>query len=169
MTALTLGGSYGSPVGIWRSTRPGVSDAATVLRKFVAQAFDEFTVSATGQARYSGPSAQLIQLYEDCRLADWDQEGADPITLATLGSAQKLLYALPAHVSLPEFLPEPNGRIAFEWHKGKGNVYVLSAGASNQLEFAGLFGPVAEVHGKCSFTDALPDMVLDHLKELFRR
>lgn len=169
MTAVIFAGNVASPWGAWDSSPQGVSDAANTLRNTITQFVRDFSVSAVWNARYSAPHSQLIDLYRECRLANWDQGGAMPITIATLETAMTLLYSLPTTVAVPDFLPEPSGRIGFEWFCETGHVYVLSVGADRQLEFAGLFGPGTEIHGRCGFTGTMPSMVLDHLKELFRR
>lgn len=169
MTTLAIAGPYAARAGSLRVQRPGVSDAANLLRGVIARAIDDFSTSAIGQARISEPAAALQELFAGCNAPNWDGEGAEPITVATLSAAHELLHALPAEIPIPEFLPEPVGRIAFEWYKSKHCIYVLSIGSDHSLEFAGLFGRGNEVHGKFNFSDVLPGIVLDHLRELLAR
>lgn len=169
MTEVVFAENVASPWGAWDSSPQGVSDVANTLRNTITQFVRDFSVSAVWHARDSAPNSQLINLYRECRLANWDQDGAMPVTTATLETAMTLLHSLPTTVAVPDFLPEPSGRIGFEWFRETGRVYVLSVGADRQLEFAGLFGPGNEIHGRCSFAGTTPNMVLDHLKELFRR
>lgn len=166
MTTLAIAGPHGSLAGSWKARRPGVSDAAISIRDVITRAFDDFSASAIGQARFLEPVTALRRLAAECSQPNWNAEGAEPITPATLSTAEEVLYALPAEVPTPEFLPEPTGRIAFEWYKGRHRIYVLSVGSDSALEFAGLFGRGNEVHGRFNFSDLLPGLVLDHLREL---
>jgi len=153
----------------WRAPQPGVSEAAQKIQDVMRLVVASFVSSATGQRRLGDPLSALETLYEECSRVNWDGEGAGAITPDTYEEAQNLLLLLPTTVPVPEFLPERSGRIAFEWYKRPNCVYVLSTGGNKELEFAGLFGPGIEIHGKCPFSDAFPSMILDHLRDLQRR
>lgn len=166
MSAIAIGHNS---TGAWRSPQPGVSDAAEKLQDVVIKILDSFVSSATGQRRLGDPLSAIEVIFEECAVPNWDGEGARPITEATAAEARNLLLMLPTTVPVPESMPERSGRIAFEWYKRPDCIYVLSTGGGKELEFAALFGPGYEIHGKCSFSDALPSLVLDHLREFQRR
>ena len=155
--------------GSWKSIQPGVSDAAKRIGEILHTAVTGLVVSATGQARIADPIAGLETLYEECQQANWNGEGAKPITLDVLEEAQLLLLLLPSTTPVPEFVPERSGRIAFEWYQSPDRVYLLSSGGTRELEFAGLFGRGNEIHGKCNFNGALPGMIAEHLSTFFRK
>jgi hypothetical protein len=162
MSAIAIGRNS---TGAWRSTQPGVSEAAQKIQEVVRGVLEGFVSSATGQRRLGDPFGALEAIYEDCAAPNWDSEGALPVSAAALEEAINLLLTLPTTVPVPEPLAERSGRIAFEWYKRPDCIYVLSTGGTKELEFAALLGLGYEIHGKCPFSDALPSIVLDHLKE----
>lgn len=166
MSAIAIGRNS---TGAWRATQPGVSEAAEKIQDVVRRVLENFVSSATGQRRLGDPLGTLEEIYEECRLPNWDGEGALPVSPATLAEAENLLLMLPTTVPVPETTPERSGRIAFEWYKRPNCIYVLSTGGNKELEFAALFGPGYELHGKCPFSDALPSLILEHLREFERR
>ena len=125
--------------------------------------------SATGQARMAEPMVALYELYQRCRVEDWNGEDAEAISFEALAEAEKLLSLLPSSIPTPELLPEPTGSIAFEWYQGRNRVYVLSTSGKKAIEFAGLFGYGNEIHGKTNFEDALPPVIQDQLREFFKQ
>lgn len=166
MSAIAIGRNS---TGAWRSTQPGVSEAAEIIQEVVRKVLDSFVSSATGQRRLGDPFGALEAIYEECAALNWDGEGALPVSTATFEEAGNLLLTLPTTVPVPELFPERSGRIAFEWYKRPDYIYVLSTGGTKELEFAALFGQGYEIHGKCPFSDALPSMILQHLREFQRR
>ena len=110
----------------------------------------------------------LYRIYRECSESNWDSEGADPINEQTFQEALALLDELPSDLPLPEIIPEPTGNVAFEWYKGKRNVYVISVGGKSSIEYAGLFGSYTKTYGAEYFSDELPELILSHILRLFR-
>jgi hypothetical protein len=50
---------------------------------------------------------------------DWDGYGAAKISSEARGNAMRVLNTLPATLSTPDIVPNPNGTIAFEWETDK--------------------------------------------------
>lgn len=167
MTAYVAAGH--NSISAWRSSQPGVSEAAVRIQSGIQKIIAGFVSSATGQRRLGEPLGALASLYDECQEANWDDEGANPIPYAAYEEAENLLLSLPTTVPVPEFVPERSGRIAFEWYKRPDCVYLLSTAGNNELEFAAYFGRGFEIHGKCPFTDTFPSVILDHLREFQRR
>jgi hypothetical protein len=109
----------------------------------------------------------LYRVYRECSESDWDNDGADPINEQTFLEAVMLLDQLPSELPLPEVIPEPTGNIAFEWYKGKRNVYVISIGGKSTIEYAGLFGRHSKTYGAEYFSDELPGLIVSHILRLF--
>ena len=152
-----------------RYHHPGVSPDALRISGIFGKLASHWLGSATGQSRIAEPTAALIELYQRCRVADWNGEDADAITIEVLVEAKKLLDLLPSSIPTPEFLPEPTGAIAFEWYQGRNRVYVLSVSGNKTIEFAGLLGLGNEIHGKANFEESLPQIIQGQLREFFRQ
>ena len=109
----------------------------------------------------------LYRIYRECSESDWDNDGIDPINEQTFLEAMMLLYQLPSELPLPDVIPEPTGNIAFEWYKGKRNVYVISVGGESKIEYAGLFGRHSKTYGAEYFSGKLPGLIISHILRLF--
>ena len=109
----------------------------------------------------------LYNIYRECSESDWDNNGTNPINEQTYLEATKLLDTLPSELPLPEVIPEPTGNIAFEWYKGKRNVYVISVGGESTIEYAGLFGRHSKTYGAEYFSGELPGLIISHILRLF--
>lgn len=169
MNAITALGRCASSPATLRITHPGVSVDAQRICHLLGDLALHWIGSATGQTRFGEPLMALNQIYQRCQMEDWDGEDAEPISLEALIEAEKLFGFLPSSIPAPEFLPEATGSIAFEWYRGRNNVYVLSVSGQKTIEFAGLFGYGNELHGKVNFEDSLPSMIRDHLQEFFKQ
>jgi hypothetical protein len=166
MTTVTAAANF-YPRGFWKSAQPGVSDTAARIRAILHSSLADTLASATGQARIAEPIGRLDDLFSECHTANWDGEGAEPVSSAAYMEARTLLLLLPSMIQIPEFVPERSGRIAFEWYLNSEHVYLLSISGTGELEFAGIFGRGNEIHGRCNFSGSLPEMVAQHLSMLF--
>ena len=168
MTAMTIGGAHSLGSGAWRTPQAGVSDAALTVYRLVKKVAAESLQSATGQARLGEPYQVLSELRKQCSEKNWDGEGAEAILDAAFAEAEDFLYSIPSSLPMPEVLAEPTGAVAFEWYRGRGRVFVVSVNGSRSIEFAGLFGPGNEWHGKVNFEGTLPKVVIDFIRLLLR-
>lgn len=112
--------------------------------------------------------SDLYKIYRECSELDWDSEGAEPINEQTFIEALTLIDKLPSELPLPEMIPEPTGNIAFEWYKGKRNVYIISVGGKSSIEYAGLFGLNSKTYGVEYFSDELPKLIISHIFRLLK-
>jgi len=110
---------------------------------------------------------ELYKIYRECSESDWDNDGANPVNEQTFLEAITLLGKLPPELPLPEVMPEPTGNIAFEWYKGKRNVYVISVCGKGTIEYAGLFGRHSKTYGTEYFLRELPELIMSHILRLF--
>jgi len=169
MTAIVAGSPYFSCLSALVPIQPGVSDAALKISQILTKTAVELIRSATGQARIADPLSSLDRLFEECSAENWDGEGAAAIPYQAFEEAERLVYALPVFVPPPDVLPEPIGAVAFEWYRNQRYTYVLSVKGNHSVEFAGLFGPGDEIHGKANFDGCLPAMVAEHLRTFFHQ
>ena len=126
-----------------------------------------FIDSATGSQRIAEPRQLIYDVYERCKKKNWNGEGADPISATAVVRAEFLLLALPSHLPVPEIFADPTGAIVFEWYRRPKHRFVLSVYGNGSLEFAGLLGVGNEVYGAARMGDGLPEIVQDHLRQLF--
>lgn len=132
-------------------------------RDFVSR----FIKSATGSQRIAEPRQVIYEVYERCKKKNWNGEGADPISATTPGRAEHLLLALPSHLPVPEIFADPTGAIVFEWYRRPKHRFVMSVYGNGPIEFAGLLGVGNEVYGAARMGDGLPEIIRDHLRQLF--
>ena len=74
-------------------------------------------------------AAEIRGVYEDCKLPGWDGYGSRAVTLETMESALQFQEAVPVDVLKPAIVPEPDGRIGFEWHNTRGEWLIVSIGS----------------------------------------
>jgi len=108
----------------------------------------------------------LIDLCNQCSVADWDGYGAAAITLETFDEAKKIIRLLPSSMPIPDIIAEPTGEIGFEWCKKKGRVLVISVGGKHRINYAGIFGG-SKVHGSEYFDETLPLIIIEHFRRLY--
>lgn len=108
----------------------------------------------------------LLAVYTECSQSDWDGYGAAAISEDAYEEAKKIINLLPSSIKMPEITAEPTGEIGFEWHKGKGQVFVISVGGKHRITYAGIFSG-NKVHGSEYFEDTLPLAIIQHLRRLY--
>jgi hypothetical protein len=91
-----------------------------------------------------GPKAaaisQIWALVDECAEMGWNGEEAEPILEIAAELAADFIRALPEHLPLPEFAPEPDGSISLDWIQSRHRLFSLSVGASSRLAYAWLDG-----------------------------
>jgi hypothetical protein len=155
-----FGFPWGTPVGT-------SEDADLIADKFFA-IFRGSISSATGNQRLAEPFHRLEEIFERCKMPNWDGEGASPISQVAVAQTQLLLLTLPLKFPLPEIFPETTGAIALEWFQAPGYRYVATVSGNQTVEFAGLFGAGNEIYGELRFPMGIPRQMQDHLAELYR-
>ncbi|MFH0926838.1 MAG: hypothetical protein V1872_14610 [bacterium] len=109
---------------------------------------------------------QLIEVYKECSECDWDGYGASPIRKESILGAYKFISLLPSSIPVPEITVEPNGIVAFEWHKDKHQVFVASMNNRKKISYAGILGP-NRAYGVEYFGESIPQIVIEHIKRLY--
>ncbi len=109
----------------------------------------------------------LFEIYEECSKPDWDGYGASSISEETYEEAFRIIDSLPSTIKMPEITCEPTGEIAFEWNRGKGQVFVISVGGKHKINYAGIFGGNNKIHGSEYFDESIPSTVINNLRRLY--
>lgn len=110
--------------------------------------------------------SEVFRVYHECSERDWDSYDGIPISDKTFLEATEIIRLLPQYLPLPEVMPEPTGEIAFEWYKGRKNVFVISVGGRQRISYAGLFGSHSQTHGVEYFSDRFPRSVINNIQRL---
>lgn len=163
MTTLALRADDRPAFRLHSWTYPGFSEEADKVTHLVRNIFGALTSSASGNKRFAEPFQSLDEIAQKCKFADWDNEGAEPITRDAVSEARALLLSLPDSVKMPDIFPEATGSIAFEWYHAPGYRYVITMSGIRVVEFAGLFGHGNEIYGEFRIDGGFPKAVRDHL------
>ena len=163
MTTLALRADDRPAFSLHSWTYPGFSEEADKVARLVRNFVGTLTSSASGNKRFAEPFQSLAEIAQKCGFADWDNEGAEPITGEAVSEAQALLRSLPDSIKMPDIFPETTGSIAFEWYHAPGYRYVITLSGTRVIEFAGLFGTGNEIYGEFRIDGGFPKAVRDHL------
>lgn len=120
--------------------RTAVSAEAKIVRKAAANVLFKGEQSEALFGIRNAAVSQLIELFENCREADWDGAGADPLNGEALYRAIQFVRLLPANLPMPEFAPEPDGSVSLDWMHSKRRRLSVSIGRSDRLAYAWLDG-----------------------------
>lgn len=88
------------------------------------------------------------------------------ISKDTYKEAKRIVDLLSLNIPLPEIIIEPTGAIGFEWYKDKGQVFTISVSGKKVITFARINNE-SKVHGSVAFEDTLPDVIIQHIKNLY--
>jgi hypothetical protein len=148
-------------------TSCGSSDAAARLVNIHKEIIVAQERTATGYTRFTEPFAALDEIARTCSVANWDNDGAVPISQAAILEAKSLLVSLPSTVDIPEIYPEGTGSIVFEWNKSRNYRYVAAISGKGKIEFAGLFGIGNGQYGELRIEGGIPKAMRTHISDLY--
>lgn len=140
----------------WKANDYGASQDAFDLRQTFGKLKEHFTKAATGQRREERLNASLEALLATIAEPVEYQEESQQASAKTIREAALFIQGLPEGIPQPDIIYEPSGAIAFEWYKDKQNVFVISTKGVDSLEYAALFGPGNEMHGRMNFAGDVP-------------
>jgi hypothetical protein len=152
------------PEDVYERAQRRARELGVTLSGFVGDLLRPISEEAESEARSDRLSEQLADLAAECRSANWDGQGAAPVSDATLRYAQLLARALPAGGREPSVGVEADGHLTFEWYRDPHWLLSVSVGPHADLYFAGLFG-TSDVRGHEVFQDTVPSL----LRELIRK
>jgi hypothetical protein len=143
----------------------GNSDTAHYLRSMGQQRAQHLRQSNVFGNQ--GVVSELVALYEECRMDNWDGDGAIAIAPATVSHAFGFLAVLPLGMEKPSLGVEPDGHITLEWYRHPRWIASISVGPEGMLYYAGLFG-TSKVNGSEPFfpDNNIPTNVLDLIQRI---
>ena len=113
---------------------------------------------------------RLVEIAAECNIVGWDGYDALPVSKETLEAANRFILMLPlTTLPTPDISPEPTGRIAFEWYKNKGLVFVASVDGAGLVHYAGVFGVGCKASGSEYLTSFLPPPIRENIFRLETR
>ncbi len=164
-TALSLCPGYAILNGYRRNdsaTSPEAKSAVSAVSELIKSA-------ENSQALFGAKSVALSELQnmaEECSNDDWDGNGALGIDSFALWNAEEFVRALPNDFPLPEFAPEPDGSISFDWIQSRYRMFSLSIGPDNRLAYAWLDGN-DKGHGVVQFDGVtVPPRILSEIQPI---
>ena len=143
-----------------------VSREAQVIRDAVCAVVER---AESSQALFGDKAAaisKLRALVNECSQSGWDGTEACALSIFAMSQAENFIRALPDHLPLPEFAPEPDGSISLDWIQSKHRLFSLSIGASNRLAYAWLDG-ADKGHAVARFAgDKIPQRIIEGIAEI---
>ena len=113
--------------------------------------------------------SELNEIYEECKLDNWDGYNSKAITPETYFAAKNLIDMLNVsylNIPLPELSPEPDGDIGLEWDEEDGNYLIVSINKNNYINYASSIG-LEKSKGFKYLKDTLPNNIINILKSLY--
>ena len=80
--------------------------------------------------------AMICDIEAECRVSDWDGDGALPVSTFSALQAKEFVRNLPEHMPMPEVAPEPDGSLSLDWTTSKSRRFSVSIGNSDRLAYA---------------------------------
>jgi len=117
-----------------------VSPEAQLIANAMAEVNEEFEHSEALFGDKAAVISELDAIADECRVENWDGEGASPIDPWAVRTAQRLVRVLPEGVPVPECAPEPDGSISLDWIDSLRRVFSISVGGDLRLAYAWLDG-----------------------------
>jgi hypothetical protein len=168
MTAPLL--SWTTPPALYAPTfSTGRSDEP--LRRVLCETKRELHSAASSAQSLALTS--LARVMDECCRSGWDGYGARAISGAVVARTIAFLNALPASLTSPEIIPEPDGEIAVDWDFDSKHQLSISIGESGPLHFAGVigedYGQPRVRHGTEPFEGVVGGDLLRYIHDLHER
>lgn len=107
---------------------------------------------------------ELFSVADECKAANWDGQGAAPISRETCLLAYRFIEALPIGTSRFLVGAEPDGHLTLEWYRSPRRILSVSISSSGELHYAALLG-LRKRYGTEPFFDEVPKVILDLISE----
>jgi hypothetical protein len=141
-----------------------VSPEACAAKKVATEVMETAEQSQVLFGEKTAALSNLWALATECREADWDGAGADPINPDAVLNTSVVVRALPAGFPLPEFAAEPDGSISLDWIESRNRIFSISVGAGSRLAYAWLDG-TDRGHGVAQFDgERIPKRILEGIR-----
>lgn len=103
---------------------------------------------------------ELFAAAEECKLANWDGQGALPVSDESYRAAFRFLEALPLGAVAPSVGVEPDGEMTLEWYYSPRRTLSISFSKNGELHYAALVGS-SKSYGTEPFFGDIPKTILD--------
>ena len=103
---------------------------------------------------------ELVNVAESSHQPNWDGYGAQPVADETFTQAYRFLESLPPGTPPPTVSAEPDGHLAFEWHRSAHRTLSVSVSADGDIHYSALLGP-NRAFGTEVFFGEMPKSVLE--------
>lgn len=104
---------------------------------------------------------ELIDIQQECSVADWDGYDAEPIDRNSVQHVCQFLGQMPSDITYPELSPEPAGDLTMVWRK-KGYHLIVGIDGAKQIAWGGT-SPKGHIYGDAKYDAEIPEELLDLL------
>jgi hypothetical protein len=91
----------------------------------------------------------LAAVAQECRTANWDGYGAEPVSQEAIDQAKRFLEALPLEMQPTSVGAEADGSVTLEWYRSIKRTLSISIASSARLHYAAVY----DATGKSGFED----------------
>ena len=110
---------------------------------------------------------ELDSVFAECSAPNWDGYNGEPIGIETLKNAYLFMELLPDWTIAPSIVPEPDGRIGFEWDDSPKNWILASVGPKGIL-YSIWEESAWRPDWRCRLLDSIPPEILTMLNKHFK-
>jgi hypothetical protein len=130
----------------------GQSEAASLIfnqaTESLIRLFDSSISRVNEKNDIESAKTKLLSVANLAKTTNWDGYGAKSVSTKTIIKTIQFLNRLSEKQRLLcEFAPEPDGEMAIEWYAGKNNVFAISIGEEDKINFAGLYSNGSKING----------------------
>jgi hypothetical protein len=110
-------------------------------------------------------SDELRTIWEECKTANWDGNGAFPVLEKTSENTCSFVESLPLDCPLPSVGVEPDGHLTLEWHKDVRWTFSISISPEGVIYYAALFNDEV-TSGSEEFSGSISKAVLNLIQKV---
>ncbi len=135
--------------------------------EFVNKQLGQQRTRSQSSSTFGRPAAfdELLDVWNECKEANWDGYDANPMSRQTRDQACRLLEMLSSTLPSPSFGAEPDGALTMEWYRKPGWVLSVSVDGTDALHYAALLGK-EKSYGTCRIVEGFPRRIADLIREV---
>jgi len=111
---------------------------------------------------------ELWLQFMECREANWDGHGAEPVAEETYQFAAQFLKALPLGAPNPGLGAEADGHLTMEWYRSPHRTLSASISPEGELHYAALIGG-SKAYGTEPFFGEIPEAIMNLIHRVMAR